>query len=115
MIQPNTIIISRTDSIGDVMLTLPITGILKKNFPEIKIIFLAKSYTLPVLRCCSHIDEIANWSDFENKSDVLLVVSKENYRKCQVTYRLRLQTVLHVLKNSSVYFVLRKRPSISSV
>lgn len=36
--------------------------------------------------------------DAENKSDVLLVVSKENYRKCQVTYRLRLQTVLHFEK-----------------
>jgi heptosyltransferase III len=50
------------------MLTLPITGILKKYFPDVKIIFLAKSYTLPVLKCCSHIDEIANWSDFEIQS-----------------------------------------------
>ena len=65
---PNKIIISRTDSIGDVMLTLPLTGILKQYFPKIPIVFLAKTYTLPVLKCCQHIDEIADWSLVENKS-----------------------------------------------
>ncbi|MEO8066409.1 MAG: glycosyltransferase family 9 protein [Flavobacteriales bacterium] len=54
---PGTIIISRTDSIGDVMLTLPLAGLLKGKFPGVRIIFLGRSYTLPVLQCCANIDQ----------------------------------------------------------
>lgn len=54
---PHTIILSRTDSIGDVMLTLPLAGLLKQRFPGVRIVFLGRTYTLPVLRCCTHVDE----------------------------------------------------------
>ncbi len=40
---PVNIIISRTDSIGDVVLTLPVAAVLKKYFPEIKIGFMGKA------------------------------------------------------------------------
>lgn len=53
---PECIVISRTDSIGDVMLTLPIAGLLKQRFPGVRIIFLGRRYTLPVLQCCVHVD-----------------------------------------------------------
>ena len=33
---PKTIVISRTDSIGDVALTLPMAGILRSKYPEAK-------------------------------------------------------------------------------
>ena len=44
----NRIIISRTDSIGDVMLTLPMCVWLKKNIPGVELIYLGKNYTKPV-------------------------------------------------------------------
>ena len=44
-----TIAISRTDSIGDVVLTLPVCVWLKKKFPDIKIIFFGSTYTKPVI------------------------------------------------------------------
>ena len=49
-ISNQTIAISRTDSIGDVVLTLPICVWLKKHFPEIKIIFIGSTYTLPIIK-----------------------------------------------------------------
>jgi heptosyltransferase-3 len=52
------ILISRTDSIGDVMLTLPLAGLLKQRFPGVRITFLGRSYTAPVLRCCRHVDHV---------------------------------------------------------
>ena len=61
-----TIIISRTDSIGDVVLTLPLAHVLKKKIPGCKIIFLGKKYTKPVLECCRNIDEILCWDEMEN-------------------------------------------------
>jgi len=56
------IIISRTDSIGDVVLTLPLAGILKKNFPNAYILFLGSAYTKDVIECSEHIDEFIDWT-----------------------------------------------------
>ena len=57
------IIISRTDSIGDVVLTLPMAGMLKKHFPDSFIIFLGKSYTRPVIELSTHVDLFVNWDE----------------------------------------------------
>lgn len=55
---PEHIILSRPDSIGDVMLTLPLAGLLEQLFPGTRITFIGRSYTRPVLACCSHVDHI---------------------------------------------------------
>lgn len=66
MIQhPKHIVISRTDSIGDVALTLPLAGILKEKFPNTKISFLGNTYTKPVIESCEHIDEIWEWAELQ--------------------------------------------------
>lgn len=57
MRSPEHIILSRTDSIGDVMLTLPMAGLIKQRMPGTRITFIGRRYTLPVLRCCAHVDE----------------------------------------------------------
>jgi ADP-heptose:LPS heptosyltransferase len=60
------IIISRTDSIGDVILTLPLAGILKKKFPRAELVFLGRSYTEEVIAACAHIDAFLNWDTVRN-------------------------------------------------
>jgi ADP-heptose:LPS heptosyltransferase len=50
------IIISRTDNIGDVVLSLPLAGFLKRQMPEAKIHFIGKSYTQPVIESSQYID-----------------------------------------------------------
>ncbi|MES2836205.1 MAG: glycosyltransferase family 9 protein [Bacteroidota bacterium] len=68
-----TILISRTDSIGDVVLTLPMCGVLKKNYPNCKIIFLGRNYTLPILNRCQHIDEAISFDTLEKHTHSELV------------------------------------------
>jgi len=51
------IIISRTDSIGDVVLTLPMAGVIKKHLPDTEILFLGRGYTKPVIEVSRFIDE----------------------------------------------------------
>lgn len=63
---PNNIIISRTDSIGDVVLTLPVATVLKEYFPDIKIGFMGKAYTQPVIKACKNVDEFIDVNDFMN-------------------------------------------------
>jgi heptosyltransferase III len=62
---PDHIILSRTDSIGDVMLTLPMAGLLKQYFPGIRITFIGRRYTKPVLLRCVHVDAIITLEELQ--------------------------------------------------
>jgi heptosyltransferase-3 len=59
------IILSRTDSIGDVVLTLPMAGFIKEKYPDAKITFIGCSYTEPVIKLSTYINHFINWDDFE--------------------------------------------------
>ncbi|MFK8043983.1 MAG: glycosyltransferase family 9 protein [Crocinitomicaceae bacterium] len=63
------IVISRTDSIGDVALTLPLVGILKEIYPEANIIFLGNTYTKPIIDCVANIDEVWSWAEISKMED----------------------------------------------
>ncbi|MCX8489711.1 MAG: glycosyltransferase [Cyclobacteriaceae bacterium] len=76
------IIISRTDNLGDVILTLPVVGYIKKTIPDSEIYFIGKKYTEPVIRQCTYIDHfldreeiLANPSQLASiKADTILFV-----------------------------------------
>ncbi len=57
---PN-IILSRTDNIGDVVLTLPLAQAIKKKYPGATILFLGKKYLKPLIDCCEHINQFIDW------------------------------------------------------
>jgi ADP-heptose:LPS heptosyltransferase len=57
------ILISRTDSLGDVILTLPMAGVIKKFRPETKIAFLGTSYTQPLIEKSAYVDEFYDWHE----------------------------------------------------
>jgi ADP-heptose:LPS heptosyltransferase len=56
-----SIVISRTDSIGDVVLTLPMAGWLKQHYPGVQITFLGAAYTKEVVEACVHVDRFVDW------------------------------------------------------
>ncbi|MBS1664274.1 MAG: glycosyltransferase family 9 protein [Bacteroidetes bacterium] len=60
-----TFIISRTDAIGDVVLTLPMAGVLRELYPDARIIFLGRSYTEDLIGACVHIDQFLNWDQLQ--------------------------------------------------
>ena len=66
---PKKIVISRTDSIGDVALTLPLAGILKAKYPDAKIIFLGNIYTKPIIKCSTSVDEVWEWAEIQKMED----------------------------------------------
>ncbi len=70
------IIISRTDSIGDVVLTLPVAAVLKQHFPGIKIAFLGSSYTRPVIEACKFVDEFIDLNAFLANDGIVIGDSK---------------------------------------
>ena len=52
-----TIILSRTDNLGDVILTLPFAGYLKSVDPDLKIYFIGKGYTQPIIEKSVFVDQ----------------------------------------------------------
>jgi heptosyltransferase-3 len=58
-----TILISRTDAIGDVVLTLPVAGQLKRWFPDCRVVLLGRTYTQPIAASCPWIDDFLNYDD----------------------------------------------------
>lgn len=65
-ITPSRIIISRTDSIGDVILTFPFCVWLRKKFPNAYLIYLGRNYTQSIIESFSMIDEFISWEDYKN-------------------------------------------------
>ncbi|MCU0440162.1 MAG: glycosyltransferase family 9 protein [Raineya sp.] len=59
------IILSRTDNLGDVILTLPVAGFLKEQDPTNEVYFIGKSYTRPIIEACQFVDK------FLDKDDIL--------------------------------------------
>ena len=62
----SSFIISRTDAIGDVVLTLPLAGVLRSLYPQSTIFFLGRSYTEEVINACVHIDKFLNWNEWKS-------------------------------------------------
>lgn len=87
------IIISRTDAIGDVILTLPMCGIIKKYYPNAKIIFLGRTYTQPIINCCEYVDEFLNADELFKLTDT---------EACEQLRAIDADAIIHVFPNKRV-------------
>jgi heptosyltransferase-3 len=58
-----TFLVSRTDAIGDVVLTLPIAGWLKQQHPGCRVVLIGRAYTAAVAAACPWVDEFLNYDE----------------------------------------------------
>ena len=93
------IIISRTDKIGDVILTLPMTGIIKEHYPDCKIFFLGEAYTKSIVESCEYVDEFINWSELKKKN--------QNEQVTEIK-KLNADALIHVFPNKEVASLAKK-------
>jgi len=93
------VIISRTDSIGDVLLTLPICAWIKETYPTATILFLGKGYTKSVVECYDLVDEFIDWKNYENQPKVEQI---EGFRS------LKADAIIHVFPNKDIASVAKK-------
>ena len=95
----NRIIISRTDSIGDVLLTLPMCVWLKKNVPDCVLIFLGSGYTKPVVECFRVVDEFVDWKEIEKLPST---------QRTEAFKELRADAIIHVFPNKDIASLAKK-------
>lgn len=93
------ILISRTDAIGDVTLTLPICGYLRVLLPNAKISFLGRTYTAPVIASTHAVDEFFNYDDIKklSKAEQIDFIKSKSF-----------DVILHVFPNKNVAFLAKK-------
>lgn len=93
------IIISRTDSIGDVMLTFPICAWIKSHYKNVHLIFLGRAYTQPVVDCFSEVDEFQDWSEIEKMPTV---------QKVEFFRELNADVIVHVFPKKEIASLAKK-------
>ncbi len=119
--QLSTLIVSRTDSLGDVMLTLPLVGFLKEKAPHLKIYFLGKAYTRALAEACEHVDAFLDRADVLREgfppTDAILFVFPDKelaQRAARQKIRYRIGTSHRLLHwrycNRLVHFSRRRSP-----
>ena len=69
------IIISRTDNLGDVILTLPMAGYLKSVFPKAQIYFIGKKYTEAVIKQSAYVDHFLDREEILKNPSILSSVN----------------------------------------
>lgn len=87
------IVISRTDSIGDVMLSLPMCGWIKEQFPNSTIIFLGKNYTEAVVKSFSAVDEFIDFGTIEGQAKSI---------QLQLVREWKADAIIHVFPNKTL-------------
>lgn len=79
---PKNILIVRTDRIGDLVLTLPMAGIIKNKYPDSKVTFLVREYTRPIVEKNQFVDNVVTIKEENGKISLfrsLLELRKNNY------------------------------------
>jgi len=99
MIKPGVVCISRTDSIGDVILTLPMCGLIKEKYPDCKIVFLGRNYTEPVINCSKFVDDFIDWDRLKE----LKINEQIAYLK-----KYSIDTFIHVFPNKKISRLAKK-------
>ncbi len=67
--QKTNIFISRTDHLGDVVLSLPVVGLLREYYPEATITVLGTQYSKALLEDCADINHVWDWNFLQEQSD----------------------------------------------
>tara|TARA_A100001015_G_scaffold313499_1_gene420863 strand:- start:1765 stop:2775 length:1011 start_codon:yes stop_codon:yes gene_type:complete len=80
-------LISRTDNIGDVVLSLPLIHFIKKNFPDAKLSFLGKGLVSCLVHAYGGVDEFVSYEELQG-------LASED-KRVRYIKNLKIDTVIH--------------------
>ncbi|WP_426061289.1 glycosyltransferase family 9 protein [Hymenobacter sp. B1770] len=88
-----TFLVSRTDAIGDVVLTLPVAGQLKQLFPGSRVVLIGRTYTAPVAAACPWVDDFLNLDELLQKPEAEQLAALQAYAAA---------AIIHVFPNKTL-------------
>ncbi len=90
---PRRIIVSRTDRLGDVVLTLPLLGLLKQRWPDAEIVPLVRRYARPIVEASEHVHAVLEWPEHHDAT---------NEQRTSILRSANADTILHVFPRREV-------------
>ncbi|MCC3154353.1 glycosyltransferase family 9 protein [Hymenobacter sp. BT770] len=81
-----TFLVSRTDAIGDVVLTLPVAGQLKQHFPGCRVVLIGRTYTAPVAAACPWVDDFLNLDELLQQPEPGQVATLQGYAAAAIIH-----------------------------
>ncbi|GAB2770862.1 ADP-heptose:LPS heptosyltransferase [Hymenobacter luteus] len=94
-----TFLISRTDAIGDVVLTLPVAGRLKQLYPTCRVVLIGRTYTHAVASACPWVDDFLNFDEFQQLTPTQQVAALQTQQA---------DVILHVFPNQLLAWSARR-------
>ena len=73
------ILLIRTDRIGDVVLSLPMLPLLKKEFPNASITIMVRSYTRELVEAHSDVSAVMLWDEKNSLLDYVKVLKEKHF------------------------------------
>ena len=83
---PFTFLVSRTDAIGDVVLTLPVCGRLKQLFPGCRVVLIGRTYTAAVAAACPWVDDFLNLDELVKLAEPAQISALRNYAAAAIIH-----------------------------
>lgn len=96
------ILISRTDSIGDVVLTLPMAGLIKQFIPKSRIIFLGRNYTKDVIALSEHVDEFISYDDILKLTEAEKIKAFKNIHASHIIHVFPVKAIAQLAKQAKI-------------
>ena len=87
--EPKNILIVRTDRIGDLVLTLPLAGLIKKQYPNSKVTFLVREYTKNIVNNHPFVDEVIVLKEVDGITPLFYninIIKQKKFDNCIVVY-----------------------------
>lgn len=81
-----TYLVSRTDAIGDVVLTLPVCGWLKQQFPDCRVVLIGRTYTAAVAVACPWVDDFLNLDELQALPEPAQVAVLRRYEAAAIVH-----------------------------
>jgi ADP-heptose:LPS heptosyltransferase len=83
---PFTFLVSRTDAIGDVVLTLPVCGRLKQLFPGCRVVLIGRTYTAAVAAACPWVDDFLNLDELVKLAEPAQIAALGDYAAAAIIH-----------------------------
>ncbi len=81
-----TFLVSRTDAIGDVVLTLPVCGRLKELLPGCRVVLIGRGYTAAVAAACPWVDGFLNLDEVERLPETEQVAALRQFEAAAIIH-----------------------------
>jgi heptosyltransferase-2 len=88
------ILVSRTDGLGDVIVTLPIAVAIKRKVPDVEVAFMVTPYTAPIARRIAEIDRVVTISELRRGLHVMKVYDPDAIIFARPEFQLALEALM---------------------